>query len=443
MSNVLTGLGKSGKDKNVHLEVGDYRILTDEELTALYTAGGLSGKIVDVVAHDSTRNGWELKNDEDGEIELELARIGFTAAINQALIYSRLYRGAVIVMVTQTGKLDKPIPLNGGVVTHLRVYSAARIDLYEEDIVDDPNSKYFEDVEKFKIRKLRGGYMEVHRERCMVFKGEVLPDYETSLFDLTYHYWGLGAVQKIWIELSYYESGEQGVSNLMQEAVIGKYKMSNLKSILAQGTKEAIDKILTRLETINTSKSIIRAVLLAEDEDYIRDGVNFGGIPEIMDRQQIALSAVANIPVTRLFGRSPAGMNSTGQSDERMYYDDVKSRQEWQMRKEMDRCIQYVGSYIYGGDKKEYGIEEFRSLWELTEKEKSEIDKMNAETDAIYLDRGVLYPDQVIEERFPEKSEEINSSYLKAAEEEIKKLEEMNRTKVKGTPEPVEPGAAE
>jgi len=412
--NTITGLGKSTADKTESTSVLTPYIFSDQELTDIYTGDGLGGKIVDVVPNDGTRNGWTYRNDFDEKIKNELKRLGFKSIINQAWKLARLYRGAIIAMVTENGKLELPIPTNGGKITRLKVYSAARIQnesiqatSMHSGIIDDPNSEYYDDFELFEIMTYSGNIIKIHRDRCAVIKGIPAPDYNASGLDIKYRYWGYSVIQRIWDKLQYYGTTEQGVANIMQEVVIGKYKLADLRTIMSMNKKEALDKIITRMEAMNLSKSILNAVLIGEGDDYSRDSVSMAGVPETIDRMMMNLSAVSEIPVTRLFGRSPAGENATGQSDERIYYDGIHSTQENKLQCEMDKIIKYVASYIYPGvNSDEFGIEKFNSLWELTEKEQAEINKIKSEMYNNYIMSGVLTAEDVQEIEFPELNNE-------------------------------------
>jgi phage-related protein (TIGR01555 family) len=402
-TNLLSGLGKRGTDKTESTEfIRDY-ILIDEELSTLYNGEGLGAKIIDVVANDMTKAGWTINNDEEGKIKSEMKRLKATFNLNKALKYARLFRGALIVIVTERGKLEKPIPTNPGAIKQLRVYSAARVVLTSADIIDDPNSEYFEDVEYFNIQKRDGALMTVHRSRCLWFGGELATDYNDGL-DLEYRYWGLSTFQRVWTRLKHYGSVERSIANLMMEIIIGKYTLSNLAQILSMNNDVGLKKIYDRLEVINASKSIINGVLLGEGETYERDSANLSGVAEVIDRMMINLSSVCDIPVTKLFGRSPAGMNATGESDLQMYYDSVSTKQDQILESELQKLVNIIASYAYGTKNENYNIE-FNSLWEPTEKEKAETDNLQATAHGSDIDRGVITPEESREIRYPELEE--------------------------------------
>lgn len=397
-ANALMGLGKRGTDKTESTYYNVAPQFEDQELSEMYMGEGLGKRIIDLPAKDSVRAWIEVPADPEEAIINELNRLGAKQAFRKALSWARLYRGAVIVMMEKGGRKDlsKPLSINPQSIMALRVYSAARIECTTSDIVDDPHSKYFDDIEVFTIRKRNGTPMKVHASRCLIFKGEEAPD-ETTV-DFKYKYWGIPVLMGIWDRLKNFGSIEKGIANLMLEFNIGKYTISNLASLLSQNTEDGLQQIYSRMEIINASKSLINSVLLGEGEEYTRDAASVSGVDAILDRFMIFLSAVSGIPVTRLWGRSPAGENATGESDMRQYYDDISAMQETQVEPPLNRLVTIIGGYLNVADTSFV----FNPLWQPTESEQAIIDKTNAETDQIYINTAVRTPEDVQNERFPE-----------------------------------------
>jgi phage-related protein (TIGR01555 family) len=318
-SNLFSSIGKRGKDKTDgnFFTSSDYNLWDDNALTELYTYDGLGAKIINRKADDMTRTWFTIQNDTDGLIQEELKELKAHSEINKAIKWARLYRGCLILILFEGDltPLDKPVnPNTIKGISGLRIYSAPRVNITTTDIVDNPRSPYFDEVEIYPVRKRNGEMLKVHASRCLVFKGIPVPDY-SELLDFQYRYWGVPLFVQVYDRLSNYGVVEKGICNIMQEATIGKFVLNNLASLLAQNDNESLDKIYTRIEIINTSKSVINAVLLGEGEEYTRDTVNLSGIEGVVDRMMMNLSAVTDYPVTILFGRSPAGQNATGESD--------------------------------------------------------------------------------------------------------------------------------
>lgn len=108
----------------------------------------------------------------------------------------------------------------------------------------------------------------------------------------------------------------------------------------------------------------------------------------------LRLSAAARIPVSLLMGQAPAGLNATGDSDIRFFYDHVKAEQE-AIKPKIERIYR-----ILKNDENAECIIEFPALWQLTDKEQAELRRVEAETDRIYLQEGVLLPEEVAIKRF-------------------------------------------
>lgn len=82
--------------------------------------------------------------------------------------------------------------------------------------------------------------------------------------------------------------------------------------------------------------------ILGKDDSYESHQYTFSGLGEVYDRFMMDVSGACGIPVTKLFGRSPAGMNSTGDADMDNYYDTIEQSQESQLRPVLDKLLPIV-----------------------------------------------------------------------------------------------------
>jgi phage-related protein (TIGR01555 family) len=60
------------------------------------------------------------------------------------------------------------------------------------------------------------------------------------------------------------------------------------------------------------------------------------------------VAGAARTPVTKLFGRSPAGMNSTGESDLANYYDYIDGLRETSLRAILDKLVPIMALSCWG-----------------------------------------------------------------------------------------------
>ena len=110
--------------------------------------------------------------------------------------------------------------------------------------------------------------------------------------------------------------------------------------------------------------------------------IDFGGLPEMVRTFLQVAAGAADIPVTRLLGQSPAGMSATGDSDTRNYYDMIASRQELDLRPQLER-LDALLLRSAGVDPDAVSFA-FRPLWQLNAAEQAAVALSKAQATQIY-----------------------------------------------------------
>jgi uncharacterized protein len=87
-------------------------------------------------------------------------------------------------------------------------------------------------------------------------------------------------------------------------------------------------------------------LLDAEDEFDGHAHVPFSGISEALLQFGQQLAGALQIPLVRLFGQSPAGLNSTGESDLRNYYDGIHQQQESHLHYPVVRAVRMTAQSL-------------------------------------------------------------------------------------------------
>ena len=101
----------------------------------------------------------------------------------------------------------------------------------------------------------------------------------------------------------------------------------------------------------------------------------------------MATAGAVNMPVTKLFGRAPAGMNATGESDTTNWYDSVDTWREVVLRPRAETLMSAC-------EGKPVKIT-WPSLWEPTEKEQAEVDQIRAATAQVLWTISAATPDEI------------------------------------------------
>ena len=101
------------------------------------------------------------------------------------------------------------------------------------------------------------------------------------------------------------------------------------------------------------------------------------------------MASVSRIPLVKLLGVSPAGLNASSEGEIETFDDTINAGQEAQIRPNLTRLLHFVQRSLWG--EIDPGITfTFVPLSDLMPKEKAEVEKIEAETDEIRINGGVL-----------------------------------------------------
>lgn len=409
-SNMLNKYGTK-QDNSTAYQYNAEPFADDMELTRLYEGNGLFTKIIDRPSEEAVKHGLDIdfgNKDISEYVDERLDDLDFEDKFATAEKWARLYGGSIIVMlVDDGGGLDDPLDFrNARSIEELMVFERAVVQpdytaLYNFNFID-PGRRHspFGEPEYYMVFSTYG-YFRVHRSRCLVFRNGRLPE-QTS--NALYRFWGVPEYVRIKRALrECITSHEDGVK-LLERSVQAIYKMKNLANLLS--TEDGENKAIQRLQVIDMARGILNSIAIDVDgEDYDFKTLQMSGVKDVIDATCNMLSAVTNIPQTILFGRSPSGMNSTGESDMENYYNMVENIQKQNMKKNARTVIELVlkqgkldGSI---SDAPKFKMK-FAALWSTSETEQADVDNKKANTDLIkaqtaqlYMDCNVLDPAEV------------------------------------------------
>lgn len=388
-------------------------VIPDMQLTGLYEGNGLFSKIIDTPAEEALKHGFDLnlKSDElNAFVEDALDDLEWEERAATAIKWARLYGGALIVMLIDDGRgLEEPVDWEHiRSIDELRVYERSIVQpdyasLYQQDYggkgVGNRVSK-FGQPEYYYVSSIYGSF-KVHESRCLVFRNGVLPE-QTS--NATYLFWGMPEYVRIRRALRETVTAHTDSVKLLERSVQAIYSMKGLASLLT--TDDGENQVLKRLQLVDTSRGLLNSIAIdSEGEQYDFKTFQFSGVKGVIDATCNMLSALTNIPQTILFGRSPAGMNATGDSDFESYYNFVEKIQRLMLKRNLRTLLDVVfRAGIASGDVAEepdYKLE-FKPLWSLSDTEQAAVDQTKAQTALVkaqtaqaYVDMQALDPTEV------------------------------------------------
>ena len=393
--NFVTGLGQK-QDRTQYTKYAGATILDDGTILEMYLGDGLSSRIIDVQADDMTRE-WIWIDEEKPRKTIFniLETLNAEEAFNTAIKWQRLYGGSLMIIGAMDGRnTDMPLmPSRITDIEYLKVIDRTCVDLQNSMMELNPRSPMYGKIIKYNVRYyVRDTLVDtfIHHTRCIEFHNDPIPVGKYTYLNQDIRYWGCSSLQKIYESIRDLGGINQSTVNILFDFVSGVYKLKDLADLLAADTDGSAEKgLMKRMNAINMSKSVLNAVILDRDEMYDKQYTTLAGLPEVIDRFMLQLSGATGIPVTRLYGRSPAGLNATGESDLRNYYDLIEAAQRNRLMPPLRKLINIISEWQ--GIKANTLTITFNSLYQLTEEEKCKNNKLDAETAKIKADTEELY----------------------------------------------------
>ena len=364
LQNVVANLG-TDRDKTSHSKYTATR-LSEQDLQEQYRAAWLPRKVVDIPAEDSCRNWREWKGDA-GDVEKveELERVlNVRGAILEARKKARLFGGDAIYLGTNAADASEPLNTETEEVKRLTVLNAR--ELTPGDLDRDIESEYFNKPSMYTVAESAA---EIHPSRLVIFHGVPIPDPHISGSHISTG-WGDSVLTSVHEAIINADSTALNVASLVYEAKVDVIKIPEFMNSLDDKDYEAT--LLKRLGLAAKAKGINGALLLDTEEEYEQKNANFANLPDVVLTMLQIVSGASDIPMTRLVGMSPGGLNSTGEGDIRNYYDGIASQQTLVIQPAMLRLDQILARQG-AGKKFNDGISyEWRTLWQSTAKEEAE-----------------------------------------------------------------------
>lgn len=382
-TNLLKGLGSS-KDARTYNQYSRGIRTTQSLANDLYTYNWICGKAVDVPVGDAIQN-WRslLIEDPEKKKDVEESMKSFTVKdkVEQALKWARVFGGAAIIPIIDGENLSTP--LNTSKISKDSLKNLVVLDRYRLNATDVNRDILSNNFGKPNFYTINESGQSIHHSRVIRFDGDKPTIYEMEIEN----YWGLSLFTRLWEPVSDSQTVSQSISNLIFESNIDVYMIKGFNELMAEGSD---DLVKARLEIAHKMKSIINGIALDGDDTYDKKTNNFANLSEIDDRFMYKVAGAVPMPITRLIGREPAGLNATGQSDERIYNKSLLSIQDNQIRPALDQLDPIITASTFGQ------VETFNYVFNpiqlASPAEQAEIDLKRGQLDAIYLAEDIVDP---------------------------------------------------
>lgn len=313
-------------------------------LTTLYRNNWIIKKIINTIPDDMCRNWFEItSNITPGSLDrfkkLE-KRTKIKSRLLTAMYWSRLYGGsAAVMLIDEQDNLSDPLDLDmimpgsfkGLMVLNRWMGIHPKMDLISD--ISDPDyglPEYYEITDMSTMETV-----EIHHSRILRFPGRELPYWE----EVAEMYWGASEIEHIFEELAKRDNTSWNIASLVFRASIIATKTKGLDVLLGLGDIEAQKDFYNTQQAINAMLNNNSMLHLGHEDDIVPINYTFSGVNDIYESFMLDISGASEIPVTKLFGRSPAGLNATGENDSRNYNEMVENLQESKLSPVLDKLL--------------------------------------------------------------------------------------------------------
>lgn len=325
--------------------------------TSLYRSSWIVRKIVDVFPSDMVKNWIKFNSSLDPEkiskINSVIRKTKTKEKIKEGLRWARLYGGAAgLILIDGDEDLSEPLDYDAIMLDDYKgllifdrwngIYPDIEL---EDDISDEEYGypKYYsislsEANNNLMLSYNKQDLVKVHHSRIIRFNGRDLPLWERQ----AEMFWGESEIEIVFEELKKRDNTSANIASLIFLANIRVLKMNDLGQLLGASTQKAQENLYKVLQAQNQLMSNMGIYVMDKDDDFGSEQYSFGGLNDIYESFMLDIAGACEMPVTKLFGREPAGFNSTGESDLTQYYDTLEEKQETYLQPIIDKLLPII-----------------------------------------------------------------------------------------------------
>ena len=251
--------------------------------------------------------------------------------------------------------------------------------------------------------------MNVHPTWFNAFSG--LP--VSQVLKPQYKYMGMSLIENAYTSIVNDELMNKAIPNIVYRSSVVNYKITGMKEALKTGDEGTLLKYVSDTENM---KSILNATICDGEDAVEVVSRELSGLEGLDQRSAYRLSAAFGIAATVLWGKSPDGMNATGNADWENFYNFVEV---WQKRwfNNLRWFYKILTACVTGRDDVDFELE-FNKASLVSPQQKVANDAVILQNVAMMRDQGL--PDATIQRYLIENeilTEEEAADYAKTLEE--------------------------
>lgn len=351
---------------------------------------------IETIADDMTRKFIDLtsQGEEDlsakiSELESDLQRFCVKSLFNRALSTTG-YQGGCLVYIDM-GELDdeeKRVPLyldsstfKQGSFKGFKIIEPINVYPGVYNSSDPTADDYFNPETWYILGK------EYHKSRFLYFAQNEVP----LLLKPLYNFFGISLSQQVLEYVQNFTENRRSAQRLLNKFSLTIWK-TDMSAFLSGGDCNSLTQ---RVKYFNAQRNNDGTALIDKElEDMVQINTPLSGVTDIVSMSLDLAPVILGISKDKYFGDLPKGLNASSEGTNRIYYDKIQSLNEKICYDNVEKVIKILQLNRYGEIDDNISFQ-FAPLWEMDERERAEINKIHADTAAVYVDRGCLSQEEV------------------------------------------------
>lgn len=323
-------------------------------LNSLYRSNWIIQNIISMIPDDMVKNWYKVRTEEDPLLLKQYVETERGARVRDSVLeglkWGRLYGGCLGIMLIAGHEKEMMRPLNHEdvVVGSFRgLFIADRHSgvMPSTQLVEDIVSPNFGMPLYYTVSTPNGEERyDVHHSRCVRFIGRELPYRERMLEQ----HWGQSEVEAIYDEVVKRDNASFSIANLIFKANMVTRELQDLDQLLALGGSKQIKRFWDMLQALSVIESNFGVRAVNKGDSVSQQTYSFAGLSDVYEAIITDVAGASRIPLTKLFGQSPRGLNATGESDLQNYEDYVDELKEKSLRPIVEKLMPVIAMSTWG-----------------------------------------------------------------------------------------------
>lgn len=362
-------------------------------------------KMVAIIAEEMTRKwislrsvGDDDKTDRLEQLEAELKRLNVREVFRQAAENDGYFgRGQIYLdMKTPLGALamDDPVELasplfidknkiSKGTLFSLR--SIEPVWTYPNTYnADNPLSPQFYRPQAWFVMAKK-----VDASRLLTLISRPVPD----MLKASYNFGGLSLIQVAEPYVNNWLRTRDSVGDMVHAFSVSGLAVDMASALAGDGATGIFD----RAELFNRMRDNRGVMMLDKaNEEFFQFNTPLSGLDALQAQAQEQMASISSIPLVKLLGVTPSGLNASSDGEIRVFYDGIHAAQENLFRSPLKKILDIAQLSLFGDIDPDIDFK-FEPLYQLSELDQATVHKTEADTDAVLIGAGVISTDEARE----------------------------------------------